>query len=140
MTTQKITTFRVVPSADAGIHDIISVERAWSQYNHSVARGDELRSYSAAIEAELLADAADWRTSAMPLARGRYIDQLRALTAVFDRRQLHVALFDDLADRLQNSSRKCVDSSASMNNPFPAWSGSPSTRAVVCNGLGSLVC
>lgn len=87
------------------------IDRAWSQYRHMVARGERAwlpyrvfdgregsRSLAELIDLELALDPADWRTSGMCLARGRYIEQLNDMAARFDREQIHVALFDELVN------------------------------------------
>ncbi|MFL6239524.1 MAG: sulfotransferase family protein [Actinomycetes bacterium] len=83
----------VVPDARLVVSLRNPVERAWSQYRHAVARGEE-RSFRAVIDEELARDPADWRTSGMCLARGRYAEQLRALTDYYRRDRVHVVLFE----------------------------------------------
>lgn len=72
-------------------------ERAWSQYRHMVARGDETRSFEEVIASELAADPADWRTSGGCVARGRYIEHLRTLGEHYERSRIHAGLFERLA-------------------------------------------
>jgi len=86
----------VVPNARLVVVLREPTTRAWSHYNHIVALGDEQRSFAECLGSELATDPNDWRTSGMLLARGRYLSQLRNITARFDRSQLHVGLFDDL--------------------------------------------
>ncbi len=86
----------VVPDAKLIVVLRNPVDRAWSQYNHSVERGDEARSFADVVRHELDTDPSDWRTSGMCLARGRYVEQLRNLSARFERERIHVGLFDEL--------------------------------------------
>lgn len=86
----------VVPDARLIVLLRNPVDRAWSQFNHSVERDDEHRSFEEAVDDELVSDPTDWRTSGRPLARGRYIEQLRMLEASFPRERIHVGLFDEL--------------------------------------------
>lgn len=85
------------------------VERAYSHYQHEVRRGRETLSFEEAIaaEPERLAGEAE-RLRARPdthsfnhqhfsyLARGRYMEQLEAWTALFPREQFLVLTLDDL--------------------------------------------
>jgi hypothetical protein len=88
----------VVPDARLLVVLRNPTDRAWSQYWHSVARDEESRSFAEVVDFELAADLTEWRASGGCVARGLYINQLRCLTAYFDRAHIHVGLFDDLAE------------------------------------------
>lgn len=86
----------VVPDARLVLVLRNPVDRAWSHYEHTVAREQEQRPFEEVVEHELASDQSDWRTKGLVLARGRYIDQLQQMTSFYDRAQIHVGLFDDL--------------------------------------------
>ena len=89
----------VIPDALVLVQLRHPIDRAFSQYRHSVERGDETRSFTDVISDELAADPTDWRNSGRPLARSRYIDQLRTLADHYDRAHIHVGLFEDIVGR-----------------------------------------
>lgn len=84
------------------------VMRAYSAHSHEVARGFEQLGFAEALEAEsertagefemLMAvpgyDSAEWQHHAY-LARGRYVEQLRALEALVGRERIRVVDSDD---------------------------------------------
>lgn len=78
------------------------VDRAYSHYWHQVAKGREHASFGDAVSAEagrLEGKTGMQRRAWAYLDKGRYLDQLRGVCAVFPREALHVALFEDLRDR-----------------------------------------
>lgn len=85
----------VVPDARLLVVLRHPVDRAWSHYKHSVARGDEGRPFAEVVEHERASDPEDWRSKGV-LARGRYLEQLQGLTRSYDRTRIYVGLFDDL--------------------------------------------
>lgn len=101
----------VVPGARLIVMLRNPIDRARSQYDHMVARGDRAwepyrrfdgragpRSFAELVELELEVDPSDWRTAGMCLARGRYIDQMRSISVHYPRDRIHVVLYDDLVD------------------------------------------
>lgn len=91
--------FEVVPTAKliAVLRD--PVERAYSHYWHTRAKGNEPLEFAEAIEAEAarLKDPAN-RASYSYLDRGRYSEQLQHVCRFFSREALRVLLFEDLRD------------------------------------------
>ncbi|MCU1463823.1 MAG: hypothetical protein JWO37_3898 [Acidimicrobiales bacterium] len=78
------------------------VDRAWSHYWFSVARGNESLSFADAIAAEparLASGQMSHRIVHSYLARGRYLAQLQRAEKLVGRDRLHVIVFDDLRDR-----------------------------------------
>jgi hypothetical protein len=73
------------------------VDRAFSKYRQMRRdRVEPLTSFAAAIAAEPERQRAGWAPTWLYLDRGRYHRQLRPYFAQFDRRQIHVLLYDDL--------------------------------------------
>ncbi|HWL71884.1 MAG TPA: sulfotransferase [Geminicoccus sp.] len=73
------------------------VDRAFSKYRQMRRdRVEPLTSFTAAIAAEPERQRAGWAPTWLYLDRGRYHRQLQPFFARFDRRQIHVLLYDDL--------------------------------------------
>lgn len=75
------------------------VDRAYSHYWHTRARGHEpleLRDAIAAEPERLTSDDVEVRGRYAYVGKGRYFEQLERYAEHFPREQLHVALFDDL--------------------------------------------
>ncbi len=100
------------------------VDRAYSHYWHNRQRGNEPLAFREAIECEPERRARDdqpYRHAYAYLDRGRYLHQLRRLTAHYPREHLLVETFDDLrADPLSVYRRVCgflgVDDTVELPN------------------------
>lgn len=68
-------------------------ERAYSQYHHLKAVGRERRTFAKVIEEELGGSPPAF---AYYYERGRYLDHLKALRALFPPEDIHIVLFEDL--------------------------------------------
>jgi hypothetical protein len=76
------------------------VDRAYSHYWHAVTRGDEYLSFEKALDREpqRLAKNFYCRRIFSYQDRGRYLQQIKRYTDIFDRSQLLFLLFEDLVD------------------------------------------
>jgi hypothetical protein len=78
------------------------IDRAYSHYQHIRALGQEKRSFRQALAAERENEAAARGDPPRDyMQRGRYTRQLEAVLDRYDRKQLHVVLFEELRDRPQ---------------------------------------
>ena len=85
------------------------VDRAYSHYQHIHALGQERRSFRDALAAERRDEAGARGDPPLDyLQRGRYLRQLEAVTARYDRSQLLVVLFEDLRDKPQDTVREVL--------------------------------
>jgi hypothetical protein len=78
------------------------VDRAYSHYWHQVEKQRESASFADAVAAEstrLAGTSGIERRAWAYLEKGRYLEQLNKVCAVYPREALHVLLFEDLRDR-----------------------------------------
>jgi len=77
------------------------IERAWSHYGLLSERGQEPRSFSAAIDDEiaLYSEAGATAEGLIYLGHSMYDHHLERCFGLFDRDQLHVIVFEDLKER-----------------------------------------